>query len=89
MLKVIQGDLNAKAEVRYRRVTVHDFITARLLDARRWLDEHGASDADIEVVRVPGAYEIPSLHSRCEVKEVQRCNLLGAVIRGLRLTSNM
>jgi 6,7-dimethyl-8-ribityllumazine synthase len=62
----------------------NDFITDKLLSgALDALIRSGASDADIEVVRVPGAFEIPLV-----AKKIAKTNRfhaiigLGAVIRG-------
>jgi len=47
------------------------------------LTRHGASDADIEVVRVPGAYEIPLVAQKlARAKKYSAVICLGAVIRG-------
>jgi len=85
MPKVIQGDLNAKG-FKFGIVAsrFNDFITARLLDgAVDALTRHGASDADIEVVRVPGAYEIPLVAQKlARSKKYSAVICLGAVIRG-------
>jgi 6,7-dimethyl-8-ribityllumazine synthase len=85
MPKVIQGDLSAKG-LKFGIVAsrFNDFITARLLDgAVDALMRHGASDADIEIVRVPGAYEIPlAAQTMARSKKYHAVICLGAVIRG-------
>lgn len=85
MPKVIQGDLSAKG-VKFGIVAArfNDFITARLLDgAIDALLRHGAVEADIEVVRVPGAYEIPLVAQQmARKKQYNAVICLGAVIRG-------
>jgi len=85
MPKVIQGDLSAKG-LKFGIVAsrFNDFITARLLDgAVDALTRHGASDADIEIVRVPGAYEIPlAAQTMARAKKYHAVICLGAVIRG-------
>jgi 6,7-dimethyl-8-ribityllumazine synthase len=62
----------------------NDFITEKLLSgALDALIRSGASDADIEVVRVPGAFEIPLVAKK--MAKSNRFNAvigLGAVIRG-------
>ena len=61
MPKVIQGDLTAKG-LKFGIVAArfNDFITARLLDgAMDALTRHGAAEGDIEVIKVPGSFEIP------------------------------
>jgi 6,7-dimethyl-8-ribityllumazine synthase len=85
MPKVIQGDLSAKGfKFGIVAARFNDFITARLLDgAVDALIRHGASDADIEVVRVPGAYEIPLVAQQlARTKKYNAVICLGAVIRG-------
>jgi 6,7-dimethyl-8-ribityllumazine synthase len=62
----------------------NDFITDKLvggaLDA---LTRSGATDADIDVVKVPGAFEIPMLAQRmARSKKYDAIICLGAVIRG-------
>ena len=85
MPKIIQGDLSAKG-LKFGIVAsrLNDFITARLLDgAVDALVRHGASEADIEVVRVPGAYEIPLVaREMARSKKYGAVICLGAVIRG-------
>lgn len=62
----------------------NDFITERLLEgALDGLLRSGARDEDIEVVRVPGAFEIPLMAKK--MASTSRYNAvicLGAVIRG-------
>ncbi|MEQ8331208.1 MAG: 6,7-dimethyl-8-ribityllumazine synthase [Longimicrobiales bacterium] len=57
-------------------------ITERLLDgARECLDEHGA--AEVDVYRVPGAWELPQAAARIVERGVHHCVItLGCVIRG-------
>jgi len=85
MPKVIQGDLSAKG-LKFGIVAArfNDFITARLLDgAVDALLRHGAVDTDIEIVRVPGAYEIPLAAQQIARKKKHSAVIcLGAVIRG-------
>src|SRR4030067_391526 len=61
MPKTIQGDLTAKGlKVAIVASRFNDFITAKLLDgAIDGLMRHGALETDIEIVKVPGAFEIP------------------------------
>jgi 6,7-dimethyl-8-ribityllumazine synthase len=62
----------------------NDFIVDSLLRAAvRCLRKHGAVDADIEIVRVPGAFEMPLAVDKLAAS--RRCDgiiALGAVIRG-------
>ena len=85
MPKVIEGDLSAKG-LKFSIVAsrFNDFITTKLvegcLDA---LQRHGASESDIEIIKVPGSFEIPLAAKKlaCSGKyDAVIC--LGAVIRG-------
>ena len=62
----------------------NDFITSHLLSgALEALGQHGADEKDIEVVRVPGAFEIPMAAKKlCDAKKYDAVVCLGAVIRG-------
>lgn len=62
----------------------NDFITDRLVGgAVDALTRSGAQDADIDVVKVPGAFEIPMLAQRmAKSKKYHAIVCLGAVIRG-------
>jgi 6,7-dimethyl-8-ribityllumazine synthase len=85
MAKIIQGDLTAKG-LKFGIVAArfNDFITGRLLDgALDALQRHGAAEGDIEVVRVPGSYEIPlAARMLARSKKYDAVICLGAVIRG-------
>jgi 6,7-dimethyl-8-ribityllumazine synthase len=85
MPKTIQGDMTAKG-LKFGIVTArfNDFITSRLLDgALDALQRHGAADNDIEIVKVPGAYEIPlAAKMLAQSKKYNAVICLGAVIRG-------
>ena len=84
MAKFIEGNLDAtglKVGIVVSRFNV--FITEHLLTgAINELISHGVNDGDIEVVRVPGAFEIPLEAKKIcsRGKDVIIC--LGAVIRG-------
>lgn len=62
----------------------NDFITERLLSgALDALVRSGTADEDIEVVRVPGAFEIPLVAKKmAKTKRFDAVICLGAVIRG-------
>jgi len=85
MPKVIQGDMTAKG-LKFGIVAArfNDFITSKLLDgALDALQRHGASDGDIEIVKVPGAYEIPLAAKKlAQSKKYHAVICLGAIIRG-------
>ncbi|HSB34659.1 MAG TPA: 6,7-dimethyl-8-ribityllumazine synthase [Nitrospirota bacterium] len=85
MPKIIQGDLSGKG-LKFGIVAArfNDFITARLLDgAVDALERHGVAESDIEVVKVPGSYEIPlAARMMAQAKKYNAVICLGAVIRG-------
>jgi 6,7-dimethyl-8-ribityllumazine synthase len=62
----------------------NDFITDRLLDgAQQVLAEQGVAAADVEVLRVPGAFEIPIAAQRiAESGRVGAVVCLGCLIKG-------
>lgn len=62
----------------------NDFITDRLVGgAMDALLRSGAADKDIEIIKVPGAFEIPLVAKRtAEKKQTNAIICLGAVIRG-------
>jgi len=83
--KVIEGDLvcrNNKFGIVVARF--NSFITESLLTgAIDTLKRHGADDSDIEVVRVPGAYELPlAVQVMADKGGYDAIIALGAVIRG-------
>jgi len=84
-IKNIEGDLvvrNARFGIVLGRF--NDFIGERLLAAATdTLLRHGADPANVEVVRVPGAYEIPlTLRTLASAKKFDALIALGCVIRG-------
>ena len=84
-MKVIEGKLQAK-DLKFGIVLsrFNDFITSRLLDgAVDGLLRHGASEKDIEVVRVPGSFEIPLVAKKMAASgKYDAVVCLGTVIRG-------
>lgn len=84
-MKTIQGELQAKG-LKFGIVVsrFNDFITAKLLDgALDALLRHGAKGEDIEVVRVPGSFEVPLVAKRMAQKGgLHAVICLGTVIRG-------
>jgi len=85
MPKILEGGLLAKGK-KFALVVgrFNDFITNRLLDgAVDALVRSGAEDQDIEIVKVPGAFEIPLIAKKMAEKEKYDAIVcLGAVIRG-------
>ncbi len=85
MAKIIQGDLSGKGlKLGIVAARFNDFITSRLLDgALDALQRHGVAENDIEVVKVPGSYEIPlAAKMMAQSKKYNAVICLGAVIRG-------
>lgn len=84
-MKVIEGELQAKG-LRFGIILsrFNDFITSRLLDgALDALIRHGADDKDIEVIKVPGSFEIPMVAKRLANKGAYNAIIcLGTIIRG-------
>ena len=62
----------------------NDFIGAKLLSgAIDELKRHGVKEENIEIVRVPGAFEIPVIAQKCaSSKKYSAIITLGAVIKG-------
>ncbi len=84
-IKATEGDLVIRdAHFGIVASRFNDFIVNSLLKAAvRCLRKHGAVDADIEIVRVPGAFEMPLAVDK--LAATRRCDgivALGAVIRG-------
>jgi len=85
MPKFIEGKLDAKG-FKFGLVVgrFNSFISDRLLEgAVDALTRHGAADTDLQVVRVPGSFEIPLVAKKlAEAKRFDAIICLGAVIRG-------
>jgi len=84
-IKTIEGQMNAKGvHIAILATRFNDFIVDRLLaGALDFLRRHGASDADLELVRVPGAFELPVVCKKlAESSKYDGILALGAVIRG-------
>ncbi len=85
MAKIIQGDLSGKGlKIGIVVARFNDFITSRLVDgALDGLQRHGVADNDVEVLKVPGSYEIPlAAKKMAQSKKYHAVICLGAVIRG-------
>jgi len=79
------GNLNA-AGCKFAIIVArfNEFFSEKLLDgALDCLKRHGASDGDIDIIRVPGSFEIPYAASRlAKTKKHDSILCLGVVIRG-------
>jgi 6,7-dimethyl-8-ribityllumazine synthase len=84
-MKVYEGKLQAKG---YRIAIVlsrfNQFISGHLLDgALEALGKLGVEEANIEIYKVPGAFEVPLLAKKlAKKKQVDGLICLGALIRG-------
>jgi 6,7-dimethyl-8-ribityllumazine synthase len=85
MLKIIEGKLDATG-LKFALVVsrFNSFIGDRLVEgAIDALRRHGAAEQDIELIRVPGAFEIPLVAGKAAATgRYQAIICLGAVIRG-------
>ena len=83
-MNFFEGELKAEG-LRFGIVVsrFNDFITGRLLEgALDALKRHGASEEDIDVIKVPGAFEIPLAARKMAGGGYDAILCLGAVIRG-------
>jgi 6,7-dimethyl-8-ribityllumazine synthase len=84
-IKTTEGDLVIR-DARFAIVAArfNDFIVASLIKgALHCLRQHGAVDGDIEIIRVPGAFEMPlAVDKVAATRRVDGIIALGAVIRG-------
>jgi 6,7-dimethyl-8-ribityllumazine synthase len=84
-MKVIEGELQAKG-LKFGIVIsrFNEFITGKLLDgAKDALLRHGAKEDDIDIVKVPGSFEIPMVAKKMAEKGTYNAVIcLGTVIRG-------
>lgn len=85
MPKVIEGKINAQG-MKFGIVVsrFNDFISDRLLaGALDALLRNGAAEKDVEIIKVPGAFEIPQVARKMALtKKYDAVICLGAVIRG-------
>ncbi|MDK2849128.1 MAG: 6,7-dimethyl-8-ribityllumazine synthase [Desulfuromonadales bacterium] len=85
MANIIEGKLNA-AGLKFGVIVsrFNSFICDRLVEgALDALVRHGAADADIDILRVPGAFEIPVAAQKAAASgRYDALICLGAVIRG-------
>ena len=84
-MKTIEGLLTTQGE-RFCIILArfNDFIGSKLLDgAIDELQRHGVDNEDIDVIRVPGAFEIPVVAKKCAKSgKYSAIITLGAVIKG-------
>ena len=85
MVKMIEGQLDAKGKKFGLIVSrFNEFISKELLDgAIDCLKRHGAKDDDIDIIWVPGAFEMPLLAKKmANAKKYNALICLGAIIKG-------
>lgn len=84
-IKTTQGDLSVR-DARFAIVATrfNEFVVESLIKgAVHCLRQHGASDANIEILRVPGAFEMPVVVQKVAASHrFDGIIALGAVIRG-------
>ncbi len=84
-IRRLEGDLLAR-DLRFAIVAsrFNDFVVARLVDgAVDALVRHGASEKNLEIVRVPGAFEMPlAVRRLAQTRRYDAIVALGAVVRG-------
>lgn len=84
-VKTIAGRLDAKGlKVAIVATRFNDFIVDRLVGgAQDYLERHGLDPADITLVRIPGAFELPLVCQKlAAARKYDGILALGAVIRG-------
>ncbi len=84
-MNLIEGNINgAGKKVAIVASRFNEFINAKLIDgARDCLVRHGASDNDITLIRVPGAFEVPFAAAKAvDAKKFDAVICIGTVIRG-------
>ncbi len=84
-IKTIEGDLNVR-DARFAIIAArfNDFIVESLIKGSvHCLRQHGTTDASIEIIRVPGAFEMPVVARKlAESRRYDGIIALGAIIRG-------
>ena len=85
MVEIIEGDQSAKG-LRFGIVVsrFNDFITSNLLvGTLEGFKESGVDKADLKILKVSGAFEIPQAAKKlCSTGSIDAVVCLGAVIRG-------
>jgi len=84
-LKTLEADLLARdLRVAIVAARFNDFVVARLVDgAVDALLRHGASEKNLELVRVPGSFDMPLIVRRlAQSKRYDAIVALGAVVKG-------
>jgi 6,7-dimethyl-8-ribityllumazine synthase len=85
MPRIVEGSFDARGlKVAVVVSRFNNFISERLLEgALDALVRHGAQDDDLQVVRVPGAFELPAVaHHLAAMGRYDAIVVLGTLIRG-------
>ena len=81
-----EGDLRSPAGARYALLAARwnpRIVDALVAGARKAFVDHGVAEADVDVVRVPGAWELPVAAARLiDRGEYAAIVALGCVVRG-------
>jgi 6,7-dimethyl-8-ribityllumazine synthase len=84
-MKIFEGELQAKG-LKFCIIVsrFNEFITSKLLEgAIDALVRHGAKEDDIEIIKVPGSFEIPIIAKKIATKGLHNAIIcLGTIIRG-------
>ena len=85
-MKHFEGDLRAPEGARFAIIASRwnpRIVDALVAGARRAFADHGVAETALDVVRVPGAWEIPVVASRIAAAGAHRAIVaLGCVVRG-------
>ncbi|HHS51084.1 MAG TPA: 6,7-dimethyl-8-ribityllumazine synthase [candidate division Zixibacteria bacterium] len=85
-MSTVEGKFIAKPGAKFAIVAgrFNDFVVERLISgAKDCLVRHGVDEANIDLIRVPGAFEIPAMAGHvARTGEYSAVICLGAVIRG-------
>lgn len=84
-MKRIEGDFSTPAgRIAILASRFNDLVVSRLIDgARDTLLRHGVEDADLNLIRVPGAFELPLTADKLAASgRYEAIVALGCVIRG-------
>lgn len=83
-MNIIEGKLTGeKIRVAIVAGRFNEFVVSKLISgAKDCLVRHGASEEDIDLIWVPGAFEIPLVAKKAASKDYDAVLCLGAVIRG-------
>ncbi len=86
MTNIIDGKSKADQNDKFGIIVskFNEFVTEKLLEGcLQTLLNNGANDKNIDIVKVPGAFEIPTVAKNLlDLKKYQAIICLGAVIRG-------